>query len=75
MNDNELWIRVWKLIAVVVCVITVSIAGSCSYGKYTIKKMVESGASPMEAACSLTAYSEQSHTRVDCSIYLLTGKE
>lgn len=52
MNDNEYWVNIWKLAAIVLCVIVVSSIGSCQASKYQIRKAIEAGSTAMEAACA-----------------------
>jgi hypothetical protein len=52
MNENEFWVTVWKYAAITACVFVVSGIGSCQSSKYQVRKAIEAGATPMEAACA-----------------------
>ena len=52
MDDNEFWIKCWKYAAITSCIVLISGISSCQSTKYQIRKMVEAGASPIEAACA-----------------------
>lgn len=53
MSEREYWISFWKITAV--CFLTLVISGvtSCQMTREKIVRMVEAGADPMEAACSI----------------------
>ena len=69
MNDNEFWLKTWKVVGTVLCVIVISSIGSCQISNYQMRKMVESGATPIQAACAF----DISNNRSDplCSVELL----
>lgn len=51
MNE-EYWLRLWAVVILGVIAITVSSLVSCQASKYQLRKAIEAGASPMEAACA-----------------------
>lgn len=52
MGENEFWIKLWKYILIFVCTVIVLSVSSCQSTNYQIRKMVESGVTPMQAACA-----------------------
>ena len=54
MESTNFWLAVWKIIAISVCVIIVSVGGCQSYQNHQIQLMVAGGAEPMKAACAIT---------------------
>lgn len=52
MSESAYWLRIWKCAAIFICIITVSLIGSCQSTKYQIRKGVEAGATPVEMACA-----------------------
>lgn len=70
MNDSKFWIKQLKTMCITIVLIIVSIIGGCGYTKHTIAKMVENGASPMEAACSLEVSSGSSYSNPTCTLFL-----
>lgn len=55
MEDNQYWYNIWKLVAVVTMVLTVSITASCKVTQHNIVSAIEAGASPIAARCALSA--------------------
>lgn len=54
MNDNEFWITVWKIIAITVCVITVSVGGCTANRQYQTRALIENAkVPPMQAKCAI----------------------
>lgn len=54
MSKEKFWISVWKIVATVICVFVISGVTSCQMTNQKVVRMVEAGADPMEAACSLS---------------------
>lgn len=52
MDNNKYWLSIWKTAAVTLCVLIIASVGSCQSSKYQIRKAIEAGATPMEAACA-----------------------
>jgi amino acid permease len=73
MNESEFWVNVWKIAAVTVCVITTVSLGSCQSSKYQIRKAIEAGATPMEAACAFDQ--GNSHDGSICTIIAMGSKK
>lgn len=58
MNENQLRISFWRLLAATVMVLTVSLA-SCSVVKHRIvAQMVKDGANPIDAYCAIQSGSQ-----------------
>lgn len=54
MNDNQLWVIVWKCIAVTLCVLFLSVAGCNANRHYQARVLVESGkADGLGARCAI----------------------
>ena len=58
MEDNIFFLKIVKYVALVICTIIISITGGCQLSKYQIRKMVDAGASPTEAACAYAIQGE-----------------
>lgn len=52
MMDDELNLRFWKYLMIACCTVLAMFIGSCQSSKYQLRKAVEAGAMPMEAACA-----------------------
>ena len=59
MNENEFWVNVWKLVAGSVVGIFIIVACCDAYSTYTMLKMVEKGADPIKARCSVYGSGER----------------
>ena len=55
MDDNNFWINIWKIVAIVFVVVAGIIASYNSYQTYQIVEMVTAGASPLEASCAVSS--------------------
>lgn len=53
MNENEFWVKVWALVAGGVLGIALTIGACDAYSNYTMLQMVEKGADPIKARCSV----------------------
>jgi hypothetical protein len=54
MNDNQkYWYSIWRLVAITVCILIVSISGCVANDRRVVTEMVKNGADPMAAYCSL----------------------
>lgn len=54
MNDNEFWVKVWKVIAIILCVLIVSSAGCTANRHYQTRALIESGkADSLGARCAI----------------------
>lgn len=54
MDDNVVLLKIIKIIAISICVIVILTIGSCQLSKYQMRKLIESGASPLDAVCALS---------------------
>ncbi len=52
MEENDFWLRIFKISVIGVCVIVIALIGSCQSSKYQIRKSIEAGYSPMSVACA-----------------------
>lgn len=52
MDSNNFWLSIWKTAAIAICAVVVTSLASCQGNKYQIRKAIEAGATPMEAACA-----------------------
>jgi len=64
MSESEFWVKQFKISVGGICIIAILITLSCQHSKYQIRKMVDNGASPIEAAC---AYEIDSHSTAAAS--------
>ncbi len=69
MDNATYWLTIFKYIAICFCVVVVSVIGSCQASKYQIRKAIEAGVSPMNAACAFDHGNIDSDTL--CAITLL----
>ena len=53
MSEEEFWLGVWKIVATVLCVITLTIGGCEVSGRLLISGMVKDGADPIAASCAI----------------------
>jgi hypothetical protein len=54
MNDDQkFWYSIWKLAAITVCVLIVSISGCTANDRRVVAAMIKNGADPIMARCSL----------------------
>ena len=53
MNDNEYWIRLWKVAAVALIGLVTVIAGCNAHQVEAVKRMTDKGANPLDAACAV----------------------
>ena len=59
MNENEFWVKFWKIIAVCFCVVVTTIGGCNVYEMNKIAEMVSRGETPLAASC---AFRSEEHT-------------
>ena len=66
MEENQFWLNLWKLGAVVLVVLV----GSCTYGAHDRRdkweKAVANGADPMVTACAL--FDQTESERITCAL-------
>ncbi len=62
MDTDKFWISLWKIGALTLCVIVISVMTSCQMTKEKVARMVEAGADPMEASCSLSGSQHMCHS-------------
>ena len=74
MNDNEFWIKVWKCVAVVICVLIMSVTASCQTTKFVVLEMAKKGANPVDAACSLAVTSSTVSSNPVCIVRSVSKK-
>lgn len=53
MSDGEFWIKFWSRVLPFLAFIALLAMVSCQNTKLQVKRMVELGAEPMEAACAI----------------------
>lgn len=53
MEDNTFWITIWKLVALVICVIVLTISGCSINSGLVAERLVKSGADPIKVRCML----------------------
>jgi hypothetical protein len=54
MQDLEYWISFWRIVGIVIVSIALSITGCTAHSNKIIADMVEGGAEPIEAYCSIS---------------------
>ena len=58
MDEREYWIKFCKYVFTFACVFVMTLSVSCQSTKYQIRKSIESGANPIEAACAIRSASD-----------------
>jgi hypothetical protein len=58
MDDSEFFLTIWKLLALVLITIVLSISGCVSFQNYQISKAIEHGVDPMNASCAFSAFND-----------------
>jgi hypothetical protein len=54
MNDDQkFWYSIWRLFAVLICVLAVSAAGCTMHSKNKLSEMVKNGVDPIIASCAM----------------------
>jgi hypothetical protein len=53
MESDAFWIRIWLYVAVFFCVFTACVTSCTMYETSVLESMVEKGANPVEARCSI----------------------
>ena len=71
MNDNEFWIKVWKIAAFVFVVTILNVSG-CTINKQSqIRSAIEKGTDPIAAKCAIDASSASYPL---CIVFIAQGK-
>jgi len=53
MEDNKFWYGIWKIVGMCFCVLVLSGSGCTMYQTNTLQQMVDKGADPIKATCSV----------------------
>lgn len=53
MAENDFWIALWKLVAVVVCVLIATVGGCSIHKQSKVAELVKGGTDPIKASCGL----------------------
>lgn len=70
MDENQFWIKIWSIIAICFCVLTLSISG-CNINKHEkISEAVKQGSDPIAASCMF----QRSNEDAVCIAYLMKAK-
>lgn len=59
MEDNKLFGLVWKLVALVLCTIIVSLASCSAYQAKRVADAIEGGSDPLDARCAIYGSNER----------------
>ena len=54
MSDEEFFLTIWKLAAIVLISIVLSVSGCISYTNSRISNAIENGVDPLKASCAFT---------------------
>ena len=61
MDENSMWTVFWKLLAVVLCVLIVSVSVTISIRQYQIRMLIENAkVNPIDAICAMGVDSRHS---------------
>jgi hypothetical protein len=61
MEDNEFWIKIWKSIGAVVCVLIISVSGCTMNKQYQTRMLIENTkVNPIDANCAIEGYIDRS---------------
>lgn len=72
MEENKFWLAIWKIIAVTLVALTVSVSG-CIYGKgQQVKSLIKSGTPPILAMCAI--HGADDHKGAQCAIAQMNAK-
>ena len=52
-SDDQFWLRIWKLVAVVLCVLIASVAGCTAHNTHRIALLSAGGTDPILARCAV----------------------
>lgn len=66
MNENEFWITVYKLIALVVCTLILIVGGCSIHQQAMVVELVKTGADPIKANCGIMG-PQSSNTAAICA--------
>jgi hypothetical protein len=64
MDDNQFWVAIWRLVALLVLAIVVVVAGCTTAADQKVAELVAKGVNPIAARCAI--YGAGERTAVTC---------
>jgi hypothetical protein len=58
MTDNELCFKLWRLAAIALCTVVLTLGSCTTYSNYKIGDMVSKGTDPIKASCAINGFGD-----------------
>lgn len=72
MNEEEMWVKIWKWLAIIICTGIVSAAGCTANRHYQTRVLLENGGNPIAVGCAMMG--GMADGNVACVIYATVEK-